>query len=149
MQPFLNRAGQAMLRLADRAPGRFADWLRTQGRAMADVAEDHMAASGLALCAHSFDEIAAMVVFLKSLAGSFAFHSKLPPEPMPVTRTTSPDLIPKMSRWEMTAAFIMGFLGGAAFMVMPSVSTPSPAFGSGALITPYRRSLFDRPDDGA
>ncbi len=69
MQPFLNRAGEAMMRLAGRAPGRVAHWLRTQGRMMVDAARDRMAASGLALCAHSFDEIAMMVVAAKSLVG--------------------------------------------------------------------------------
>lgn len=149
MQPFLNRAGQAMVRLADRAPNQLADWLRTQGRAMANVAEDRMAASGLALCAHSFDEIAAMVVFIKSLAGSFALESLPESAPVPMTCTAGPAASRELSKWEMTAALLLGLLGGAAFMSMPSVSTPAPAFGSGALMTPYRRSLFDRPDDGA
>lgn len=149
MQPFLNRTGQAMMRLADRAPGQLADWLRTQGRAMADVAEDRMAASGLALCAHSFDEIAAMVVLLKSLAGSFALESIPDPEPVSMSRMAGPDAPRGLSKWEMTVAFILGLLGGAAFMSMPSISAPAPAFGSGTLMMPYRRSLFSRPDDGA
>lgn len=141
MQPFLMRMGEAMIRVADCAPERMAHWLRTQGKAMNAVAEDRMAASGLALCAHSFDEIAMMVVTLKSLTGFFTLT--------PVFTASEPQRKPEPSKWELGAALLLGVMSGAVFMNAPSLSLPSPAFGGGAFTAPYRRPMFDCRDDGA
>lgn len=143
MQPILMRAGEMLTRAAARAPSPLSQWLRTQGRAMADAAEDRMAASGLALCAHSFDEIASLVVMIKSVSGMFEVS---------VEKTAAPAaLVPQnnMSKWELGAALLLGLLSGAAFLKIPTLPMPSPAFGSGALTVPYRRPLIGRADDGA
>lgn len=136
MQPILMRAGEMLTRAADRAPSPLSQWLRTQGRAIAFAAEDRMAASGLALCAHSFDEIASLVVMIKSVSGMFAVTPALVPQE-------------KISKWELGAALLLGMLSGAAFLKIPALPMPSPAFGSGALTVPYRRPLIGRADDGA
>lgn len=66
MGRYLEWMGQKMMDVAPHfAAAR--TWLHTNGMAMRDAARDQLAATGLALCAHSFDEIATVVVSVKSL----------------------------------------------------------------------------------
>lgn len=69
MGNFLEWMGQKMVGAAAQFPKAARQWLHDHGAAMRDAAQDRLATSGLALCAHSFDEIATMVVSIKSLTG--------------------------------------------------------------------------------
>lgn len=69
MGNFLEWLGHKMVSAASQFPKVARQWLHDHGAAMRDAARDRLATSGLALCAHSFDEIATMVVSIKSLTG--------------------------------------------------------------------------------
>jgi hypothetical protein len=68
MGRYLEWMGQKMMTLAPRVSVA-REWLHTNGMALRDAAHDKLAATGLALCAHSFDEIATVVVSIKSFSG--------------------------------------------------------------------------------
>lgn len=70
MSPFLRVVGEGMIHAASRVPANIGAWLHLHGAAMSGISADSSAASGLALVAHAFDEIAAAFVAGKPVMGA-------------------------------------------------------------------------------
>jgi len=125
MGVFLESLGHQLIRWSAHMPSRMGQWMTVQGKALVQTATDQVASTGLALCAHSLDEIAALTVAVKFAVKTAVFRVQ------PSPHYHAPSLAPSI--WP-----IVGFVAVAGALAIADGPLP---FGDAAAAVVLRVGL--------